>query len=61
MVPSYEVKGATSRPEIDAALNELEERVVMLREILAREATEARTSQDSVDDGSAKLDESGSP
>jgi hypothetical protein len=52
---SYEVKGATSRPEIDPALNELEEIVVMLREILAQETAEGM-SDGSVDDDSADDD-----
>jgi hypothetical protein len=58
VIRSYEVKGATSRPEIDASLNELEERVVMLRAILAKEVAEARISDDSVDDDSAEPEDS---
>jgi hypothetical protein len=40
VVRSYEAEGATSRLEIDAALNELEERVILLQGILAREIAE---------------------
>jgi hypothetical protein len=50
------LKGATSRPEVDAALNELEERVVMLRGILEKEVAEERRLSDSVDDVSAETD-----
>jgi hypothetical protein len=55
---SYELKGDPECPEVDAALNELEERVVLLREILAKEAAEARLSDDSADDVPPEPDDS---
>jgi hypothetical protein len=49
VVREYEVKGATSSPEIDAALIELEERVVSLDETLTKEVAEATKKHDEED------------